>query len=417
MTGDRAITIYRAAILNPQDSQSWEYWRDGACAVQNAHILACGNAPAILQRYPNAQIEELEGVLVPGFVDLHCHWVQHAVQGAYSGELLQWLQEHIWPEEGRFTDENRARNHARTFYADMLRAGTVMGMSFSSVHIGATKIAITEMRGDWIIGNALMAVNAPEYLTKHSGHEQKVLQNVMGEIDRKHYAVTPRFAPNMREKDLQVAGKIAYDHGLFVQTHLAESRAETRWVKELFPEAESYTDVYDRAGLLGPRSILAHAIEMTDAEWRCLASRGAWVAHCPSSNEALDNARMPLEKLRQFTIPWALASDIGGGPSHSMLHVLQRFFALHEKAGVRVSPEEGLFRATLAGAHAMGRMDVAGNFMPGKRADFILMPEKPHPGHVEAWFRDLCRGEPADLEVRPLATWLGGERIQMLGEL
>jgi guanine deaminase len=335
------------------------------------------------------------------------------VQGVYSGELLQWLQEHIWPEEGRFVDEELARDRARAFYSDMLHAGTVMGLSFSSVHLGATKIALAEMRGDWIVGNALMAVNAPTYLTTFSGHGKDDLRSFAEEVDTIHYAITPRFAPNLLAEDLRVAGDVARAHSLLVQTHLAESKAELRWVKELFPEADNYTDVYDRAGLLGPRSILAHCIEMGENEFACLAERGAWIAHCPSSNEALDNARMPLETLRRLRISWALASDIGAGPSHSMLHVLQRFFDVHERAGVMVTSEEGLYRATLAGAEAMGRKGVAGNFMPGKRADFVLMPGRPRLDEVGGWFRDLCDGTVVELENRPLGTWLAGTQTEL----
>ncbi|WP_226858062.1 amidohydrolase family protein [Igneacidithiobacillus copahuensis] len=406
-----SVKLHRAAILNPRGPSSWDYWMDGVCAVRDGLVVACGSAATVLAEFPGADLVEHEGVLMPGFTDLHCHWVQHAVRGAYSGELLQWLQEYIWPEEGRFADEELARKRARTFYSDMLSAGTVMGLSFSSVHRAATEIALQEMRGDWVIGNALMAVNAPAYLTSHSQHAPEEMSALLASVVTEHYAVTPRFAPNMRMQDLQVAGKIARAQNLLVQTHLAESRAEVRWVRELFPAAESYTDVYDQAGLLGERSVLAHCIEMTDAEWACLADRGAWVAHCPSSNEALGNARMPLETLRRYNIPWALGSDIGAGPSHSMLHVLQRFFSIHGSAGVEVSAAEGLYRATFAGAMAMGRAARAGNLLPGKRADFVLMPGKPKPTDLDGWFRDLCQGEAEELETRPQETWLAGMRV------
>jgi len=413
MTEARPIFLFRAGILNPRGPDAWEYFPDGVCVVTEGKILGYGPAQNVLRQFPSGELTELDGTILPGFTDTHCHWVQHAVRGAYGGELLAWLQDYIWPEEGRFVDEELARVRAKAFYLDMLRAGTVMGLSFSSVHVAATKIALAEMRGDWVVGNALMAVNAPDYLTRFSGHRKDDLQSVVDNVDTVHYALTPRFAPNLPAEDLRVAGEFAHAHSLLVQTHLAESKAELRWVRELFPEADNYTDVYDRAGLLGPRSILAHCIEMEEREWRCIAERGAWVAHCPSSNEALDNARMPLETLRQLHIPWALASDIGAGPSHSMLHVLQRFFAVHARAGVKVSSEEGLYRATLAGAEAMGRRGGAGNFMPGKRADFVLMPGRPRRDELGGWFQDLCDGTVTELENRPLGTWLAGAKTEL----
>ena len=69
-----------------------------------------------------------------------------------------------------------------------------------------------------------------------------------------------------------------------MQTHVAENRAEVRWVRELFPEARSYLDVYARAGLLHATSVFAHGIWLDDADRAALADAGAQIAHCPSSN-------------------------------------------------------------------------------------------------------------------------------------
>ena len=410
--------VISSAILNPEPDARWTFYPSGALVVEDGRIIGVGDAAIVKAEYPDPVVDviHLDGVIVPGFVDLHCHWVQHAMRGAFGGDLLHWLQNDIWPEEAQYANEDLARLRAREFYDDMLRAGTVMGMSFSSVHDRATEIAFEEMRGDWIIGNVLMAVNAPAALTSCSMHRESALRTYSSLRSQEQYAVTPRFAPNMRAQDLSVAGRVAQDGNYFVQTHLAESRSEVAWVKELFPEAENYTDVYDRAGLLGPKTILGHCIEMSDAEWACLSDRGSWVAHCPTSNEALGNARMRLEKLREFHVPFALASDVGAGPSHSMLHVMQRFLAVHDESGVKVTAAEALYRATLAGAQAMGRSQVAGNFAPGKRADFVLFPGKPEERELDGWFNEICQGSLAELEERPSAVFLAGEELQLRGD-
>jgi guanine deaminase len=197
-----------------------------------------------------------------------------------------------------------------------------------------------------------------------------------------------------------------------VQTHLSESTQEVREVLRRFSDADNYTQVYDRAVLLTPRTVLGHCIHLSTPEWRCLAQRGCWIAHCPSSNEALDSGRMDLTSVREHRIPWALGSDVGAGPSQSLLNVMQRFLAQHTRAGIRVDIKEALFRATLAGARALGRGDIAGNLQAGKRADFVLLPR---PGtdtgtDPKAWLRELIDGEARDLEQRPLGTWLRGVR-------
>lgn len=406
--------IFLGSILTPQDNGSWRYLRTGALVIDGNRISSLVSARELsVSTVANYEIIQLDGVIMPGFVDVHCHWVQNSVRGVFNGDLLCWLRRDIWPEESRFENAALARRRARQFYRDMLRSGTVMGMSYSSVHRLATEIAITEMVGDWVVGNVLMSVNAPNELIKYSIHDEDELKRFASMLNKSKYAITPRFAPNMRVEDLSIAGRVAQEGNYFVQTHLAESRSEVDWVRKLFPHSANYTDVYDNAGLLGPRSILGHCVEMSNSEWACLAERGCWVAHCPTSNEALGNARMRLEKLREFGVPYALATDIGAGPSHSMLHVIQRFIAVHSEAGVPVTYQEALYRATLAGARAMGRDHIAGNLAPGKRADFVLMPGKPMADQLEGWFSELCQGTIKELEERPIATYLGGEVVRI----
>ena len=404
--------IFRASILNPLDENSWRFYRDGALSVDNGVVANIGEFSSVIERAgSDPEVEVLDGVVVPGFVDVHAHWVQHRVRGIFAGELLTWLQEHIWPEEARYADSELAGAAATQFYTDLLRAGTVAGMSYSSPHAEATEMAFRCMRGDWVIGNVLMAFHAPRSLTDFSLHDPDTLRVFMGRIDQSHYALTPRFAPNFTAESLAVLGRVAADAGCFIQTHLAESVAELQWVRELFPDAANYTEVYDRAGLLTPKTILGHCIEMSDEEWQCIRDRGSWVAHCPTSNEALGNRRMPLESLRAHGIPFALASDIGGGPSHSMLHVMQRFLAAHRDAGVAVTPQEALYRSTKAGAQCMGRASVGGDLSAGKRADFVLLPRKSAAESIEGWFEDCLRGPAADLEQRPQGTWLRGGHV------
>jgi guanine deaminase len=259
-----------------------------------------------------------------------------------------------------------------------------------------------------VIGDAVMEVNAPETLTRASIRDIDGLDPLARELGPRRYALTPRFALNCSAPLMAALGAYARANGHLVQTHLSESPEEIREVRAAFPEAQDYTDVYDRAGLLGAHSVLGHCIHLSLREWRVLAARGAWVAHCPSSNEALDSGRMPLERVREHGIRWALASDVGAGPSHSMLHVMQRFLVQHRAAGVPLDAREALYRATLAGAECMGRAAEAGNFAPGKRADCVLLPRPEGPPQAVAWIEEWIRGGMGELETRPLGTCLQG---------
>jgi guanine deaminase len=400
--------LYRGAVLTPSSAQQWWSCADAGVLVEGETIRAV--APiGEFRDVPATAVHELDGVLLPGFVDVHIHWVQHHVRGRYQDDLLSWLRESIWPEEARFADAARARVLAAAFFADTVRAGTTCGMAYSSPHPAALRIAAEAMRGDWLLGNAVMETAAPEALCAAGSAEAEQLEALADALGAR-YAVTPRFALNCSADTLHALGELARRRELFIQTHLSESPAEVALVREAFPDALDYTDVYDRAGLLGPRSVLGHCIHLSQREYACLRARGAWIAHCPSSNEALDSGRMDLEAVRRHGIPYALASDVGAGPSHSMLHVMQRYQAQHAAAGVTVTPQEALYRATAAGAQCLGRDAICGRLAPGLRADFALMPRAAAPWRPQAWFDELIRGAPAELETRPLATWIAGVR-------
>lgn len=401
--------VYRAPIFNPRSPDQVDVWADGALRVCNGHIEAVGNFETVM-RLGDAPVEVLDGVIIPGFADVHIHWVQYRVRNEVKQSLMPWLRTSVWPEEARFKDIDFATVSARQFFMETTRAGTVMGMSYSSSHEVAVRVANKERIGDWMVGDVIMEHDAPETLTHASIHSVQELDRRASEIGKDRYIVTPRFALSCSADLMAELGAYAQEGGFFVQTHLSESLSEIRQVLEEFPEAEDYTDVYDRAGLLGTRTILGHCVHLSPREWAVLQARGSHIAHCPSSNEALDSGRMDLEAVRRYDIPYALASDVGAGPSHSMLHVMQRFLDVHRHAGVDVSASEALYRATLAGAVCMGKGSITGNLQTGKRADFILMPRPAGVISVKHWVEEWLHGSMSELENRPCATWIEGRR-------
>ena len=93
------------------------------------------------------------------------------------------------------------------------------------------------------------------------------------------YAVTPRFAVSCSAEMLRESAALAASTGAYWQTHLAEDRHEIDEVRELFPEATDYTDVYDRAGGLGPKSIFGARDPPVRARDRAAGETG--IAHRP----------------------------------------------------------------------------------------------------------------------------------------
>ena len=129
------------------------------------------------------------------------------------------------------------------------------------------------------------------------------------------YAVTPRFAVSCSADMLRESAALARaDRHLLADARVRGSASRSPRSRRLFPEALDYVDVYDRAGGLGERTILAHAIHLSDRELRRLVETGTRVAHCPASNLFIGAGVMPLARYLGAGLAVGLGSDVAGGP-------------------------------------------------------------------------------------------------------
>jgi len=179
---------------------------------------------------------------------------------------------------------------------------------------------------------------------------------------------------------LRESANIARQTGSYWQTPLSEDRAEISRVAELFPGAVDYLDVYDQAGALGPQTILAHAIHLSDREVDRLVETGTRVAHCPSSNLFLASGVMPLARYLERGMVVALGSDVAAAPDASIFTQMRTGFyvqnALRVTSGDErqiLDPSGWLRLATLEGARALGLDGVIGSLEEGKEADLICI--------------------------------------------
>ena len=196
-------------------------------------------------------------LILPGFIDTHVHSPQIDVIASYGTELLDWLTTHTFPAEARHADVAHTEATAALFLDALLAHGTTAALVFPTVHKASVNalFAAAESRGMRVIaGKVLMDRNAPENLRDDVVTGEREVEELIARWHgraRLAYAVTVRFAATSSPEQLALAGHLcAADPSLYMQTHVAENRAEVRWIKELFPEARSYLDVYARAGLL-----------------------------------------------------------------------------------------------------------------------------------------------------------------------
>ena len=221
--------------------------------------------------------------------------------------------------------------------------------------------------------------------------------------------VTPRFAVSSTETQLDLCGAVARELGLRVQTHLSENPDEIALVAQQFPDCRDYTEVYERADLIGPRTLLAHAVHCSDGEYGRIAAAGGWIVHCPTSNLALGSGRMPIERVRAAGVGVCLGSDVGAGPDLCLLDVLAAFVRIHDGA-VATDPSVTLPLATSAGARALGLVD-RGELRAGLRADLAVLGCEGAGADPVAAFDARVRSYRTDEPGAVLATVAGGDWI------
>jgi len=324
--------------------------------------------------------DPVDGVIVPAFADWHFHWVQAEIAGRADCDLLTWLRDVAWPEEVRLSCDSARESALRSALTQLTAAGTLAGAAYGSSDPRTASEFLDAAPSSFLCGPAAMTVGPPQDLVRD------LADFVAEPSQRDRFVVSPRFALSCTGDDLAALGRVATRWGSAVQTHLAENTAEVAEVAARFPDARDYTDVYDRAGLLGPRTLLGHVIHVSDRELARIAESGAIVVHCPTSNRALGSGRMPLERLRRFGVTWTLGSDVGAGPEFCMLGVIAESLSQHD-GHAPLEASEAWHRATLGvGALFSGGSERA---VPcGERPGALVVAEPPRgraATTAEAW--------------------------------
>ena len=357
---------------------------DGLVICRDGVIEAVGPYAAMKAALPsNAVLADHSGCLIaPGFIDTHIHYVQTGIIGAQGLVLLDWLNTYTYVAEQAFADEAVARDTARVFCDELLRNGTTTALVFCSVHAGSVDalFAQAQMRNLRLVaGKVLMDRNAPAALldTVQSGYDQsKALIGKWHGRGRALYAITPRFAGSSTPEQLEMAGTLWREHpDVLMQTHIAETRDEVAWMKELYPQRRDYLDVYAHYGLIGRRAVLAHGVHLDESEFeRCHAS-GTALAHCPTSNLFLGSGLFRLRDARDPRRPVhvSLGTDIGAGTSFSLLATMGEAYKVAQLQSRPIDAIEAFYLATLGGARALALDDRIGTLAPGREADMVVL--------------------------------------------
>ncbi|WP_127754132.1 guanine deaminase [Devosia sp. 1566] len=268
---------------------------------------------------------------LPGLVDLHVHAPQYPQLGLALDEPLEvWLQKYTFPLEAQYRDLDFARERYSVLVADLLAGGTTTALYFATQDRAATEVLadLCIAAGQRaLIGKVAMddpAACPPDYRDESAEaavrDTRAVIDYIRGHADngegRVLPVVTPRFVPSCTDAALEGLGQLARDCDCHVQTHCSESDWAHNYAFERFGISDAA--VLDRFGLLGRRSVVAHAPFLSEADMDLLVERGSAVAHCALSNIYFANSVFPLRQALEKQLHVGLGTDISGGPSASM---------------------------------------------------------------------------------------------------
>ncbi|VAW16019.1 Guanine deaminase, partial [hydrothermal vent metagenome] len=342
------------------DASAYSYFEDGGVAINGSKIVGLGDFADISKQFAGEIIDHRPHLLLPGLIDPHLHFVQMQVVASYAANLLEWLNKYTFVEEQRFADQGHATLIASAFFDTLIRYGTTSAAAYCSVHQTSAEAFFgeAEKRNMLMIGGkCMMDRNCPEALqdTAQTGYDaSKALAQKWHGRGRAKYAITPRFAITSSPEQLEsVTALMAEFPKCYMQTHLSENMEEIAFTKELYPELQDYLAIYEHYEMLGDKSLFGHAIHLSDRELDAMAQSGSVAVSCPTSNLFLGSGLFDHDRAQKGGVKIAVATDIGGGTSFSMLKTMDEFYKIQQLNGNRFDPLLAFYRMTLGNAKAL----------------------------------------------------------------
>jgi guanine deaminase len=370
---------------SPDDTASYRYIEDGAVVIGDGKILMIGEFKPEAAAHHQV-IDHRPNLILPGLIDPHIHFPQMQVIGSYAANLLEWLNTYTFVEEQRFADEAHSTRNASRFYDELIRHGTTTAAAYCSTHPNSVDAFFSEAAKRNMLmlgGKVMMDRNAPAALcdTPQSSYDdsKRLLEKWHGQ-GRAHYVITPRFAITSSHEQLEMAESLAREYpDNHIQTHVDENLAEVEFARELFPNLPDYLGIYERYHLLGPKTLLGHCIHLTHRECEVLAETRSVAVWCPTSNLFIGSGLFDHDRLHRHGARIAVATDVGGGSSYSMLRTLDEGYKVLQLRGQRLPPLRSFYMMTLGNARALSLEGTIGSLVPGADADVVVLDARATP--------------------------------------
>lgn len=377
------LTILKGTLIHTPTPAAFAVQPGGYLVARDGRLEgAFAQLPA---RYAACPVADYgESLIIPGFVDLHTHGAQFRQCGlGLDLQLLDWLKTYTFQEERRFADPAYAREVYGAFAAELLRQGTTRAAVLGTIHLESSLLLADLLARQGLgayVGKVSMDRHCPDFLREDTARSLKETEAFLAQGFSSPLVrpiLTPRFAPTSTRELLQGLGRLAAQYQAPVQSHLAESPAEVAWVRQLFPEAGAYHEVYRRYGLFGQTpTLMAHCIHLSPEAIECMRANQVFAVHCPDSNLNLASGIMPVRRLLREGIPVGLGSDVGAGHSLSLPQTLVRAIQLSKLAYLQDGEQapltlaEAFYLATKGGGRFFGRV---GSFERGYALDALVL--------------------------------------------
>lgn len=326
-----------------------------------------------------------DALIIPAFTDLHIHAPQIINRGiGYDKELLPWLETYTFPAEARFADPAFSDRAWKAFLNHLWAVGTLRFSAFATIHKDAAwrLMELSEASGlRGLIGKVNMDRNSPDDLREDTdaslADTEELICRSREELRRTGFILTPRFVPSTTARLMDGLGRLGEKYDLPIQSHLSENPSEVAWVAQLHPDIPTYTQVYEHFGLLRQdKTIMAHAIHLSDGEKALLREKGVMLAHCALSNTNLSSGIMPLRQDLEQGLRCCVASDVAGGHtanvSRSVTATVQasKLRWLNHPDQAPLSLTEAFYLATRGTGSFFGQV---GAFLPGFAFDALVL--------------------------------------------
>ena len=348
-----------------------------AIAVDGGRILDILPADQAQQQYQSDDLHQLDGhMLVPGFINAHTHASMSLFRGlADDLPLMEWLQDHIWPAEGQWVNEEFIHDGTLHAAAEMIRSGTTC---FNDMYFFPD---VTARVIDSIGMRASVGLILLDFPTVWAGDADEYISKGLEVHDhyRSNTRITTAFAPHapytVSDEPLIRIETLAEELDIPIHMHVHETAFE---VKQAIDQngLRPLSRLNDK-GLISPRMMAVHMTQLTDEEIEMLATNNANVVHCPESNLKLASGFCPLHKLLAAGVNVALGTD--GTASNNDLDMIgeMRTAALLAKTvanNASAAPAHDILRmATINGAKALGLDNEIGSLEKGKSADIVAI--------------------------------------------